>query len=296
MVIFRILLPLVILALTGCASTSSYRNPKDPLEPLNRTIYKFNDTVDTIALRPIAQGYNAVMPPTGKTMVHNFFSNLDDVIVTLNDLLQFKLRQAFSDTGRLVINTSVGAFGLVDAASAVGYPKHDEDFGQTLGYWGVETGPYLVLPLFGPSDLRDSIGLYVDSRPSRLRRINHMRTRNQLYLLDAVSKRAQLLDQEGILEGAALDEYSFIRDAYLSRRRNLVYDGNPPRIKYDDEDYGDNEDTPDSGAAPAKFSGNDTAPVATMAETIAPSPAARPAAKTGAQSRHVVYRVWLARH
>jgi len=288
MVILRILLPLVIIALTGCASTSPYRNPKDPLEPLNRTIYKFNDTVDSVALKPMAKGYQAIVPPTGRTMVHNFFSNLDDVIVTLNDLLQFKLRQAFSDSGRLVINTSVGALGLVDAASAVGYPKHNEDFGQTLGYWGVENGPYLVLPILGPSTLRDSIGLYVDSRPSRVRRISHMRTRNQLYLLDAVNTRAELLDNEGMLTGAALDEYSFIRDAYLSRRRNLIYDGNPPRIKYDDYYEDDN-----GGADPGKSSANDVHASPPVAQTVAvPSPAA----KTGAQPHHVVYRVWLARH
>jgi len=285
MVILRILLPLVILALTGCATTSSYRNPKDPLEPINRTVYKFNDTMDTIALRPMAQGYKAVVPPTGRTMVHNFFSNLDDVIVTVNDLLQFKFKQAFSDTGRVLINSTVGAVGLVDAASHVGYPKHDEDFGQTLGYWGVPPGPYLVLPFLGPSDVRDGIGRYVDSYPSQFRRIYSIRTRNQLYLLDAVSARAELLDQEGMLEGAALDEYSFIRDAYLSRRRNLVYDGNPPRIKYDDYEDDDSYD-------PGKSSANDIRPSPVVIQKTA---IAIPAATADAKPSHAVYRVWLAR-
>ncbi len=302
MVISRLLSLLAILVLSGCASTSAYRNPQDPLEPLNRSIYKFNDTVDKLVLKPAAKGYNAVMPQTGKIMVHNFFSNLDDIVVTLNDLLQFKPRQAFSDTGRLLINTTVGAFGLVDAASVVGYPKHNEDFGQTLGYWGVENGPYLMLPILGPSTLRDSIGLYVDSRPSRLRRINDMRTRNQVYLLQAVNKRAEFISQEKVLNQAVIDRYSFIRDAYLSRRRNLVYDGNPPRIKYDDEDYEDDDSAPMDGggagsgnkAEPDKSSSTNTAPPPTMAQKTAP-PAAT-SATTIAEPKHVVYRIWLARH
>ena len=285
MITLRFLLPAIILVLSGCASTSTYHNPKDPLESLNRKIYKFNDTMDKVVLKPVAKGYKAVVPPTGRTMVHNFFSNLDDVIVTLNDLLQFKLKQAFSDTGRLLINTTVGAFGLVDAASQVGYPKHDEDFGQTLGYWGAPPGPYLVLPFLGPSDLRDGIGLYVDSRPSRLRRINDVRSRNQLYVLDAVDTRAGLLDQEGILSGAVLDPYSFMRDAYLLHRRSLVYDGHPPRIKYDDENYGYD----DSGSKTDTVSANDAKPAATTEMLATPAPAIA----ANAKPQPVVYKVWL---
>jgi phospholipid-binding lipoprotein MlaA len=285
MIIIRLLLPLVFLVLTGCASTSSYRNPKDPLEPLNRSIYKFNDTVDKVVLKPVAQGYKAVVPQTGRTMVHNFFSNLDDIVVTLNDLLQFKFRQAFSDSGRVLINTSVGAFGLVDVASKTGYPKHDEDFGQTLGYWGVENGPYLMLPFLGPSTLRDSIGLYVDSRPSRIRRINDMRARNQLYLLDAVRARSELLDQEGILGQAVLDPYSFMRDAYLLHRRSLVYDGHPPRIKYDDENYGYD----DGGDKGDQFSANDAKAVP-MAHTVTPSAST---AAAPARLQPAVQKVWV---
>ena len=233
MTALRLVLAFSFLLLGGCAST--YHNPKDPFEPFNRTMFKFNDKVDKAVLKPVAEGYKAVMPATGRTMVDNIYSNLDDIIVTLNDVLQFKIRQAVSDCGRVLINTTVGGLGLVDAASIVGYPKHDEDFGQTLGYWGVIPGPYLVLPLLGPSDLRDSIGLYVDSRPSRLRRINDMRARNQAYVLDAVSARAGLLGTVGMMNAAALDPYSFQRDAYLQHRRSLVYDGHPPRIKYDDD-------------------------------------------------------------
>ena len=237
----RLVLPLLLLLLGGCASTHTYHNPKDPLEPINRTVYKFNDTVDKLVLKPVAKGYKAVMPTPGQTMVHNFFSNLNDVIVTINDLLQFKLKQGFSDAGRVLINTTVGAFGLVDAAAATGYPKHHEDFGQTLGYWGIGNGPYLVLPFLGPSTLRDSAGLYVDGQANVIYSLNNMRRRNQLVALNAVKTRAELLDDEKLLNEAVLDPYSFLRDAYLLHRRSLVYDGHPPRIKYDDEDY---EDTP----------------------------------------------------
>lgn len=300
------LLPLALLALGGCASTHSYHNPKDPFEPLNRGIYKFNDTLDQAILKPAAKGYNKVMPVPGKAMVHNFFSNLDDVIVTLNDLLQFKLRQAFSDSGRVLINTTVGAFGLVDAASTVGYLKHHEDFGQTLGYWGVQSGPYLMLPFFGPSSFRDGIGLYVDSQPSRISRIPHMRTRNQVVVFKGIARRAELADQEKVLDQAVLDRYSFIRDAYLLRRQSLVYDGNPPRPKYDDEDFEDDyQDTPDSSnkpdsrtpdngskAKPDQSSRNDATPAiaarAPAIETVAAADTVTPAAQP-----HRTHRIWV---
>jgi len=230
---FRVLMALIALALTGCASTHT-KNPDDPFEPLNRGIYQFNDAVDKAAAKPLARGYKAVMPDFGKTMVNNFFNNLDDVIVTINDLLQFKFLQAGSDASRVVINSTIGIFGLFDVA--VGLEKHDEDFGQTLGYWGIGSGPYIQLPFFGPSSLRDGAGLLVDSYPSRLRRVNHMRTRNQLYVSKAIARREQLLDQEEVLEEAAIDRYEFIRDAYLLRRQSQVYDGDPPRQKFDDEE------------------------------------------------------------
>lgn len=217
--------------LTGCAGA---HNPSDPLEPLNRGIYRFNDTVDKAVIKPVAQGYSAVMPTVGKTMVSNFFSNLDDVVVTANDLLQFKLVQGFSDGMRVFVNTTVGVFGLIDVASAGDLKKHNEDFGQTLGKWGVGNGPYLVLPILGPSTLRDSAGLYVDGYPSPVYQIKHMRTRNQAYLARGINRRAELLDQEKVLREAMLDPYEFTRDSYLLYRKNLVYDGNPPRTRYDD--------------------------------------------------------------
>ncbi len=217
--------------LIGCAGA---HNPNDPLEPLNRGIYRFNDTVDKAVIKPVAQGYSAVMPAVGKTMVSNFFSNLDDVVVTANDLLQFKLVQGFSDGMRVFVNTTIGVFGLIDVASTGELKKHNEDFGQTLGKWGVGNGPYLVLPILGPSTLRDSAGLYVDGYSSPVYQIKHMRTRNQAYLARGTNLRAELLDQEKVLREAMLDPYEFTRDSYLLYRKNLVYDGNPPRTRYDD--------------------------------------------------------------
>ncbi|HEU0220407.1 MAG TPA: VacJ family lipoprotein [Gallionella sp.] len=287
----RLLLVFSAITLTGCASTRT-KNPADPLESFNRGMYQFNDTVDKAITKPVAQGYSAVMPVPGKMMVSNFFSNLDDVIVTINDLLQFKLVQAFSDGGRLLINTTVGAFGLVDAATQAGFEKHDEDFGQTLGYWGIGSGPYIVLPILGPSTLRDSIGLYVDSRPSKLRRVNHIRSRNQLYLTKAINRRAQLLDQEKVLDEAALDRYEFIRDAYLLRRQSLVYDGNPPREKYD----GEEENGFEYKQVPipnVPSSQQDNAPAAAPASTAQQRQPAFAAPQLDAD-RPSVHKVWIA--
>ncbi|OGS80532.1 MAG: hypothetical protein A2Z94_01785 [Gallionellales bacterium GWA2_55_18] len=231
--VIRILILLTAAALTGCASTHA-KNPADPLESFNRGMYQFNDVLDKAIVKPVAQGYGTVMPAPGKIMVNNFFSNLDDLIVTINDLLQFKFIQAASDGSRFIFNTTFGVFGLLDVANRL--EKHNEDFGQTLGYWGVGNGPYIVLPIFGPSTLRDGIGLIADNRPSKLRRVDHMRTRNQMFASKAISHREQILDQEKVLDEAAIDRYEFIRDAYLLRRKSLIYDGNPPREKYDDEE------------------------------------------------------------
>ncbi len=236
----------VILLLSGCASTSGYHNPKDPFESFNRSMYKFNDALDKAVLKPVAKGYVAVVPPVGRTMINNFFSNLDDVVVTLNDVLQFKFAQAVSDGGRFLINTTFGAFGLADIAAAGGIPKHHEDFGQTLGYWGIESGPYLVLPFFGPSSVRDAVGLYADSLSSPINYVNPPSNRNQIIIFNGVRVRANLLDNEKLLEEAGLDPYSFLRDAYLSHRQNEVYDGHPPRPHYEDED----EDSPPPPSKP----------------------------------------------
>lgn len=239
-VLFSLLL--ASLALGGCASTG--HNPKDPFESFNRSMYQFNDTV----VKPVAKGYNAVVPTAGKIILSNVFSNLNDVIVAANDLLQLKVVQAVSDTGRIVVNTTVGLYGMADIATMVGLKKHNEDFGLTLGYWGISSGPYLVLPVLGPSSVRDSVGLYVDSRTSMLRKIKNVDARNDAYVVDYLGQYAALLDQENLLNEAAIDRYAFMRDAYLQHRQSLLYDGNPPREKYDDEE----EDS-----KPDKHSSND---------------------------------------
>jgi phospholipid-binding lipoprotein MlaA len=267
---------LASLALGGCASTG--HNPKDPFESFNRGMYQFNDTVDKAVAKPAAKAYNTVVPAPGRMMLSNFFSNLDDVVVTINDLLQFKVVQAVSDTGRVVVNTTVGLFGIADVATMVGLKKHNEDFGQTLGYWGISSGPYLVLPVLGPSSVRDGVGLYADSRVSMIRKIKHVDTRNEAYATDLLGQRAALLDQENLLEEAAIDRYAFIRDAYLQHRQSLVYDGNPPREKLDDEE---DDSKPDKGSSNDKVEGAQSAtaevsPVAVPVATATSEPPAPP--------------------
>ena len=284
----RILLALFALALAGCAAAPA-KNPADPLESFNRGVYQFNDTVDKAIAKPVAQGYNAIMPLPGKIMVSNFFSNLDDVIITANGLLQFKFAQAASDGARFLFNSTFGVFGLLDVAHRL--EKHNEDFGQTLGYWGFKSGPYIVLPILGPSTVRDGIGLYADSRPSRLRHVDHIRTRNQLYLTKAVNRRAQLLDQEKVLDTAALDRYEFIRDAYLLRRQSLVYDGNPPREEYDydEEDSGFEYQEVPIPNVPSSENGN--TPATRLASAAQQQPFTVPQTGTGHAS---IYKVWVA--
>jgi phospholipid-binding lipoprotein MlaA len=216
--------------LGGCASTG---DPRDPLEPLNRGIYTFNDGVDTMFIKPAAEVYQGVVPGLVRTGVSNVFANINDVIVALNNLLQGKFGAAFSDIGRVLLNTTAGLLGIFDVATPAGLEKHDEDFGQTFGYWGVGDGPYLVLPFLGPRTTRDAVGTVVYMAVDPVSNINPPRDRNQIAALRLVSDRANLLSASRILAVAALDEYEFVRDAYLQRRRNLIYDGNPPREKLD---------------------------------------------------------------
>jgi len=220
------------LALSGCASTS---DPRDPFEPLNRGIYKFNDTLDQALLKPVAKGYNAVLPNPVRTGVNNFFANLDDALIAVNNLLQFKVERAASDVARLIANTTFGIGGLFDVATSFGLEKHNEDFGQTFGYWGIGDGPFLMLPLLGPSNVRDSVGLFAYSKLDPVLNLNHIPTRNTLSAVRSLDRRARLLDAEKVLDEAALDPYTFLRDAYIQQRRSLIYDGNPPREKYEDE-------------------------------------------------------------
>ena len=230
--------------LTGCASQAN----KDPLEGLNRGIYKFNDTADKAVIKPIAGAYKAVLPSPIRTGVNNFFDNLGTFVTAINDLLQFKFSKAMDDAGRFVINSTVGILGVVDVASMDNVPKHNEDFGQTLGYWGVGNGPYLVLPFFGPSSLRDTTGLVVDTVAfDPISYIDDPRTRNQLRIVKFIDKRAQYLPASDLLDDAALDPYAFMRDAYLQRRESQVKDGEV--TKADDAEY-------DAEPEPATVSAN----------------------------------------
>lgn len=223
------------LALGGCASTGAPAAGHDPLEPMNRAVYAFNDALDRTVLEPVAQGYQAWVPEVLRNAVGNVFGNLADLWTAANQLLQGKPREAASDLSRVLINSTVGFAGLGDPASDMGFEKHREDFGQTLGRWGVPAGPYLVLPFFGPSSLRDAPALGVDlSVGDPLLAIDSHGQRNNLYALRIVDTRAALLRGTRVLEGAALDRYSFLRDAYLQRRRNQVHDGDPPPDPEDD--------------------------------------------------------------
>ena len=237
-----------LLLLGGCASTG---NPRDPLEPINRAVYTFNDGADHLLIKPAAEFYRVTVPDFMRTGVSNFFSNINDVIVALNSLLQGKLTQAGSDVSRLIVNSTVGVLGLFDVATEIGLEKHNEDFGQTLGFWGIGDGPYLVLPLLGPSNARDAVGWFGDYYAWPNSYLEPDRHRNILIAVRFVTARADLLEASRILETAALDPYEFVRDAYLQRRRNLVYDGKPPPDEDDIEDAKPKPAPDKDGAKPA---------------------------------------------
>jgi phospholipid-binding lipoprotein MlaA len=216
------------LLMTGCATT---RDNPDPWEGLNRKTYAFNDALDRAVMKPVAQGYQRITPSFVQEGVNNFFDNIEDVATSLNNFLQGKPKQGLSDAGRFLANSVLGVFGLWDVATPMGLEKHYEDFGQTLGVWGVQSGPYLVLPLLGPSTARDAPAKVVDPAWYYKDAVDPERLYWGLWGLDKVRTRANLLKAESILEEAALDKYTFIRDAWLQRRRSQVFDGNPPREK-----------------------------------------------------------------
>lgn len=208
--------------LAGCASVS--KNPDDPWESFNRKTYAVNKAVDKVVVRPFAVVYQHVVPNVMKAGVGNFFDNLGEITTILNDILQGKIRQAGHDSGRFLLNSTVGLAGLVDVASKMKLERHEEDFGQTLAVWGVKKGPYMILPLFGPTTLRDGVGSMVDSRSDPILYVDPTRSRNQLWAGRLIDKRYGLLDSEKYLTDA-LDEYSFVRDAYMQRREYLINDG-----------------------------------------------------------------------
>jgi phospholipid-binding lipoprotein MlaA len=224
---------LAALVLAGCATSSE--NPRDPWEGFNRKSYAFNDAIDQAVLKPLAEGYQEAVPPPAREGVNNFFGNLEDVGTSLNNFLQGKPAQGFSDAGRIVVNTVFGFFGLWDLATPLGLEKHYEDFGQTLGVWGVQSGPYLVIPFLGPSTARDAPAKAVDPSWYYSDAVDSSGLYWSLWSLDKVRERANLLKAEGVMAEAALDKYSFLRDSWLQRRRSQVYDGSPPRVKEEDE-------------------------------------------------------------
>ena len=201
----------------------------DPLEPLNRSLFEFNRFFDTYVGQPLARAYRKITPEPVDRGITNFFNNLDEIPTAFNNLLQGKVSDAINDLGRMMVNTTFGILGFRDVATGMGLEKHDEDFGQTLGRWGVPTGPYLVLPIIGPSDFRDGAAFAVDwvSNPIYYR-IGDNAIGWSLWTLRYVDRRADLLRSQGVLESAAIDPYLFTRESYLQRRRYLVYDGDPP--------------------------------------------------------------------
>ena len=210
----------------GCATVAGQPpNPVDPLEPLNRSVYRFNDTVDRAVLRPVATAYRNALPLMVRSGVNNFFGNLGEVWNLVNNVMQLKLQNSAETFMRLNVNTIFGLGGLLDIASEAGIERHREDFGQTLGRWGVPSGPYVVLPLLGSSTVRDAAALPVDRYGDALTAVHDIPARNSLYGLRLVDERARFLRASQMLDDAALDKYSFTRDAYLQRRRNAVSDG-----------------------------------------------------------------------
>jgi phospholipid-binding lipoprotein MlaA len=195
---------------------------EDPWESINRPIFRFNDTLDTYALKPIAQGYQYIAPQFVEDGVHNFFNNIGDVGNLANNVLQAKPAAAGVDTARLIFNTTFGLLGFIDVGTKMGLQRNDEDFGQTLGYWGVGSGPFVMLPLLGPSTVRDAIAKYPDTYTSPYRYIDYVPTRNTAFGINLVDTRASLLSAERLISG---DKYTFIRNAYLQNREFKVKDG-----------------------------------------------------------------------
>jgi phospholipid-binding lipoprotein MlaA len=254
---------LVLLAfLAGCATVppNAGQDPRDPLESFNRQVFEFNEGLDKVVLKPLAQLYGAVLPVPVQDCLSNGFSNLREPSNALNNLLQGKGAAAVSDVCRFTVNTTVGLLGCFDVATRMGLEKSREDFGQTLGVWGVGNGPFLVLPLFGPSTIRDTAGIGVETVLDVNFWINNVSVRNTIFGVRTVSFRQELLKTDDLISDAALDKYTFIRDGYLQRRRNLVYDGNPPREKDPDDEAGEPKADEGKGRPGPPAAGSDVNP------------------------------------
>ncbi len=193
-------------------------------------MFAVHEGVDTV-LKPVAKGYDKVTPDPVKTGIGNFFGNLADVWIAVNNLLQGKLTDGASDVGRFLVNSTVGILGLIDVASEIGLDKHDEDFGQTLGYWGVGDGPYLFWPVIGPRNVRDTVGFVVDVSADPVGHLEDVSARNTLIGVRLIDYRASLLPADKVVEEAAFDKYNYLRNAYFQNRRSVIHDGNPPPLE-----------------------------------------------------------------
>ena len=247
-----------LLALAGCAAGPV--NPRDPFESFNRKALQFNEGVDAIVLKPVATIYRAKVPPIVRTGVSNFFGNLSDGWSFVNSALQFKFGNAAENFMRLNVNTFFGLGGILDIASDLNIERHREDFGQTLGRWGVPAGPYIMLPILGPSTLRDALAISIDRRGDPVHYVDPFRDRYELYGLRAVNQRSNSLRVGTVLEEAALDKYTFIRDAHLQRRRAEVYEVDPADIPADNP--ADNPAAPSAEPAAVPASGQPPTPTA----------------------------------
>jgi phospholipid-binding lipoprotein MlaA len=291
------------LLLGGCATNG---DPRDPLEPMNRVVYKFNDGVDNLVIRPFASLYREFVAPPIRTGISNLFSNINDVIVALNNLLQGKIPDAINDAGRILVNTTLGVFGVLDVATELGVDKHNEDFGQTLGRWGFSDGPYIVLPFLGPSNVRDTFGWVGDAYAWPVSYLEPNSHRNAIIGLRLITVRADLLEASQILETAALDPYAFVRDAYLQRRRNQVFDGNPPEERNNEDQrrsgsHGPapvaSDPVPNIAPAPNLISGDwqpTPAELEAREPALRPTPAAQSTARELPKQQASVVRLWLA--
>lgn len=225
---FAVVILAGVMTLSGCASFRTAA-PGDPIEPINRGIYSFNSTFDHYLLKPIAKGYDAVVPSLVKTGVSNVFQNMSDAQSLVSDALQLKGTKFGDDLGRVMLNTTFGIGGMFDLATQLGIERGNEDIGQTLGYWGIGAGPYLVIPFLGPSSLRDAVGRFGDSKVNPLSYVSSVPVRNSLTGLGVVDARVGLFPAEDLLNQASLDKYTFLRSAYLQRRQSLVLDGKRPK-------------------------------------------------------------------
>ncbi len=236
--LLKSLLVFGILFLTACASIQQTERVAkvDPFERMNRAVFSFNETADQYVIKPVAEAYRFLLPEFVRTGVTNFFSNINDVLIAANNLLQGKPSHAVSDVGRFLVNSTIGILGFFDIATDIGLDKNHEDFGQTLAVWGVGDGPYVVLPFFGPSNVRDTVGLVVDIETDFMINTNKLNSDEKIAVngLRIINRRADLLDAGQLLEDAAFDKYSFLRDGYMQRRRSQIYDGEPPSMKEDD--------------------------------------------------------------